>query len=260
MAIHAPQKGFFDIATKHHNRLKWFEIGAGLLTIVFTVLGFFSFYTFIEGFVNVLSVILLVTALYLKVRFQIAYREAESVRRDSLIDNSFGTKLADTEAVEYYGNTGISIGFHKLLASIHESSILSFAIVNRMLRKQNLTNLIIGVCLIIACAISSLQSRIFLALFNGFMSLNMIGNFIELYLLKAKIHTVINNCKNICENHANVSDGSLTTIAQAHVVRECLRYETALSYASIMFDESAYEKLNSKHNKNWNRIKQRYYN
>ena len=259
MAVYAPQKEAFDIATKHQNQLQKLEIISSFLTILFTILAFFSFYTFIEGFVNVLSIILLIAVLYLKTRFLLSYREAESIRRDSLIDNSFGTKLTETESVEYYDNVEMSSAFHKLLASIHESSLVSLAIINRMLRKQNLRNLIIGICLIIACAISSLQSKIFLALFNGFMSLNMVGSFLELCFLKAKICTVSSHCKSICENHLNVDGDTLTSTAQAHIIRECLRYETALSYASIMFDESAYLKINASHMSRWKRIKKRYY-
>lgn len=259
MAAHTPQKEAFDIAAKHQNQLQWLEIISSFLTILFTFLAFFSFYTFIEGFVNVLSIILLIAVLYLKTRFLLSYREAESIRRDSLIDNSFGTKLTETESVEYYDNVEMKTAFHKLLASIHESSILSLDIINRMLRKQNLINLIIGIFLIIACAVSSLQSNIFLALFNGFMSLNMVGSFLELCFLKAKICTVINHCKSICENHLNVDSDTLTTTAQAHIIRECLRYETALSYTSIMFDESAYLELNTIHMNRWEQIKKRYY-
>lgn len=259
MAIHVPQKEAFETATKHYNQLQWFEIISSLVTILFTILAVCSFYMYIEGFVNVISLILLIVAMYFKIRFQMSYREAERIRRDSLIDNSFGTKLSETEAVEYYGNTGMGTGIHKLLAAIHESSILSLAVINRMVWKQALVNLIIGIILIIACAISSLQSTIFLALFNGFMSINMIGSFIELFFLKAEIRKVSDNCKNICENHLKISNGPLSTIAQAHIIRECMRYENALSYGSIMFDETTYKKINPMHNKKWETIKKRYY-
>ena len=259
MAVHAPQKEAFDIATKHQNQLQKLEIISSFLTILFTILAFFSFYTFIEGFINVLSIILLIAVLYLKTRFLLSYREAESIRRDSLIDNSFDTKLAETEAIEYYNNAEMTTALHKLLASTHESSIFSLAIVNRMLRKQNLINLIVGIFLLVACAVSSIHSKIFLALFNGFMSLNMISSFVELCFLRAEINTVINNCKGICENHLSDASNTLTVTAQAHIIRECLRYEAALSYASVLFDESTYHKLNKSHTNKWKKIKERYY-
>lgn len=259
MAVHAPQKEAFYIAKKHHHWLKLFELGSALLAALLSLLTFLPIYPSIEKCVDVLPAVLLIVALYLKIRFQLSYREAESIRRDSLIDNSFGTKLAETKSVKYYDNEEMSAGLQKLLSSIHESSALSLPIVNKMFWKQNLINLVSIVCLVSAYVIISSRPKIFLALFIGFMSLNMIGSSIELYLLKNNISIVSTNCKSICENHLNNDNKPLTNLAQAYIIRECLRYENALSYASIMFDNDAYQRLNKTHIHKWQKIKERYY-
>lgn len=259
MANRIPQKNAFDVAARYHTWLTRFALYACFFSITSTVLSFFAFYSYFENFVAVISVIALLVISFLQVRFRSTYRDAEKIRRDSLIDSSFGTKIAEVEAEGYYANTDINTGFRKLLSAIHESSSLSLEIIEAMARKQEAFTLIGCAVVIIACAASSLQSTLFLAILNGFLSLNMISDYLELRYLRTEIRTVCDNCKHICEDHCSTHRNSLTTVQQAHVIRECLRYENALAYASLMFSDKEYAKLNPSHEKKWDEVKKRYY-
>lgn len=254
-----PQKNAFDVAGKYQTRLNQCKFGASFFSVIFTVLSFFEFYSYLKSLATVISVFSLFVICFWQLRFQSTYREAESIRRDVLIDHSFGTVMADAQSEGYYDSSEIDRGFKKLLASVHESSFLSSEIIDVMLNRQERVTVIGGLFVIAACAASSIQSELFLAILNGFLSLNLINDYCELRALRAEIHTVCDKCKQICEDYINSHRKTFTIPQQAHVIRECLRYECALAYASIMLDEKAYMQLNAAHERKWRKIKTRYY-
>lgn len=259
MATKVPQKSAFDVADNYQANLSWCELGACLFSVISTVLSFFEFYAYIKSFVIVISIILLGVICFLQTRFHSTYREAESIRRDVLIDHCFGTVMADTQSEGYYDSVGIDSGFKKLLAAIHESSLLSSKIIDGMLKRQEKVTVIGGVFVIIACAASSIQSEVFLAILNGFLSLRLISDYGELCSLRTEIRTVLDNCKHICEDYTSSRKMIFSPQLQAHLIRECMRYECALAYASIMLEKKLYLKLNKDHKENWRKTKNRYY-
>ena len=97
MAIGIPQKSAFDTAGQYQRHLQRVEKFACIFSLISTVLSFFEFYSYIKDVVIVISVILLVSICFLQMRFRSTYREAESIRRDALIDHAFGTVMADVQ-------------------------------------------------------------------------------------------------------------------------------------------------------------------
>lgn len=259
MATKVPHKSAFNTAGKYQVYLTRCELGACLFSVISTALSFFEFYAHIKNSVTVVSVAFLIAICFFQMRFRSTYREAESVRRDGLIDHCFGTKMADTQSEGYYDSVDIDSGFKKLLASIHESSRLSSVIIDGMLKRQERITFIGGIFVVTACVARSIQSELFLAILNGFLSLRLISDYGELRSLRAEIRTVLDNCKHICEDFASSHRKTFSTQQQAHLLREAMRYECALAYASIMFDEDIYQHLNPAHEKEWSEIKRRYY-
>ena len=259
MATKVPQKSAYDIAGNYQKMLRRCELCACLFSIGSTALSFFGFYACIKSFVIVISIILLAAICFLQLRFRSAYREAESIRRDVLLDHCFGTVMANTQSEGYYDSADIDSGFEKLLASVHQSSLFSLAIIDGMLKRQEKYTFIGGIFIVIACAASSMQSELFLAILNGFLSLRLLNDYFELRSLRTEIHTTLNNCKHICEDYANSSRKTFSIQQQAHVIRECIRYECALAYTAIMLDEDVYQQLTPAHEEEWDKIKSRYY-
>lgn len=259
MATEVPQKSAFNIAGNYQATLTRCELGACLFSVSSTALSFFEFYAHIKDSVTVISVIFLIAIFFLQMRFRSTYREAENIRRDGLIDHCFGTVMADTQSEGYYDSADIDNGFKKLLASIHESSLLSAAIIDGMLKRQEKITFLGGIFVVISCVARSIQSELFLAILNGYLSLRLISDYCELRSLRAEIRTVLDNCKHICEDRTNSSRKTFSPKQQAHLIRECIRYECALAYASIMMDEKVYLQLNAVHEKMWDDIKARYY-
>lgn len=203
MATKVPQKSAFNIAGKYQVYLVRCELGACLFSVISTALSFFEFYAYIKNSVTMLSVAFLMAICFLQMRFRSTYREAESVRRDGLIDHCFGTIMADTQSEGYYDSVDIDSGIKKLLASIHESSLLSSAIIDAMLKRQERITFIGGIFVVIACVARSIQSELFLAILNGFLSLRLLDDYCELHALRAEIRNVLEKCKHICEDRAS---------------------------------------------------------
>lgn len=259
MVPKVPQKPAFDVAGKYQANLSRCEHGACLFSVISTVLSFFDVYVYLKGFVTVISVIFLIAICFLQIRFRSTYREAESIRRDGLFDHCFGTVMADTQSEGYYDSADIAGGFKRLLASVHENSLLSSKIIDSMLKRQEKITLIGCVFVIIAGVARSIQTEFFLAILNGFLSLRLIADYYELSSLRTEIYTVLDKCKRICEDCTRSQRKTFSSQQQAHLIRECVRYECALAYASIMLDESLYQQLNPTHEKEWKEIKKRYY-
>ena len=167
--------------------------------------------------------------------------------------------MADTQSEGYYDSVDIDSGFKKLLASIHESSLLSSVIIDGMLKRQERITFIGGIFVVIACVARSIQSELFLAILNGFLSLRLLDDYCELHALRAEVRNVLEKCKHICEDRASSRRKTFSAQQQAHLIRECIRYECALAYASIMLDEGLYQQLNPTHEKEWKAVKERYY-
>lgn len=100
------------------------------------------------------------------------------------------------------------------------------------------------------------HSFIMLAL-NLFLALDIVADLVRLYRLKLSLEEVHGSCKTILSSHALDND-NIQLQAAGSVIREIVRYETALSYASTMFDSKYFNKINSQKAKDWEAYKKRY--
>ena len=166
--------------------------------------------------------------------------------------------MTENKEEGYYDNANINLGLRKLLSAVHESCLLTTVIVEAMLKKQERITLIVCVITII-CALSSLQADLIIAIFEGFIALNIVEDYFELKYLRDASRHVSDDCMRICEDYSGTKRTTLTSTQQAHVVRTCIRYECALSYASMMLDKNVYLQLNAMHAERWKEIKERFY-
>src|SRR5690625_5039324 len=82
------------------------------------------------------SVLVIVFLFLLDKYIQYLKDTGENIRRKSLLDNSFGTKLYTDESNGYYNNVNMNNNAEKLLANVHESALYTKEILKRMLFKQ----------------------------------------------------------------------------------------------------------------------------
>ena len=93
---------------------------------------------------------------------------------------------------------------------------------------------------------------------NLFLALDIVADLIRLYRLKISLEKVHSNCKSILSSHALDNENRDQLQAAGGVIREIVRYETALSYASTMFDSNYFKKINPQKTKEWEDYKTKY--
>ncbi len=254
-----PQKSAFKDAQKYIVWLRLFKASAIIISVIGTIISFAPFYSRnIEVAFIVLSLIFTVAVFTFQQRFHTTYRHAEEIRRDGLIDSAYNTRMADMRSEGYYDTDGIENGSRKLLANIHDNSFVSSRIIDSMFKRNERSNLFAFFALVIAALISSLTSQTFIAVLQAFLSMSFLGRYFRLRDLKETLDIIQNKCKGIWENLSSNKSATIDITQQAHIIREVLRYETALAYACIVFDENIYNKLNDETTKAWNTMRKRY--
>lgn len=255
MAKQTPQKSAFNEAKKYKVWLEGIKLVATILSISSPILLFlFKYPNLLQFVICSLSLILTISIFYLQRRFETIYKNAEDARRDGLIDNSFNTTLANIESKEYYDTDQLEFGMCKLLANVHENSFYSSYIVDKMFKKSEQKNFFFFLVLVVTAIFSTITSQTFTAILQTFLSINFLGSCLKLHDLKCELKQVQDNCKFIA---TSVKDKTFSK--SAHIIREVIRYETALAYASMMFDSKFYEKINSNATNEWTMIQTRYY-
>lgn len=259
MANSVPQKTAFNKAEKSYCILNKITIIAAVVSILGTVISRAAFFIkpFEVGFA-VVSVLFLTGGLYFQQRFSTTYQKAENIRRDGLVDSAFGTKMADIQSDGYYDTEEVEIGLRKLLANIHENSLLSERILEPTFRRKEIFSLIAFVLLVIVAFLSSLTSQVFLAALQVYLSANFLGDFFRLRELQGSINEVQSNCKKIWEILEQYGEKKMSIQIQGKIIREVIRYETSLAYASVLFEQKVYDEINDSTTEEWYTIRERY--
>lgn len=253
-----PQKTAFDEAEKYKNWLTRTEWLAIPISIAGTLLSFLPKYSNECSVVfTSISLLLIIGVFFLQQRLENTYRNAESIRRDGLIDFSYHTALADVESENYYDTEEIEVGLRKLLANIHENSFFSSKIIDVMYKKEEVKSIMVFLILAATAIASSVTSQTFIAILQTFLSMSFLGNYFRLHNLKNDLDSVQTKCKAIWENLKQSKKKTICMDQQALIIREVIRYETALSYASTMLDKKLYEKVNPSATAEWEDLRKR---
>lgn len=256
MATIIPQKNEFDLAEKYHKILEKCDVALISFTILGTFVSLLPFYQNNVKFIFTVLTFLSVIAVFIfQLRFQTTYMKAEETRRDGLIDSAFTSKMADVESEGYYDTEDVEEGMRRLLANIHENSFFSIRVTEPMFIKEEKKNIWFIIIMVIAILFSVINSQFVLVMLQIFLSMNFYGNYLRIMSLRESLIKVQSGCKQIWEDW---SSGHKALQLQARIIRETIRYESALAYASIMFDQSAYETMNMDVTMEWEVLKKRY--
>lgn len=256
MATIIPQKNEFDLAEKYHKILEKCELVFISFSILVTFVRFLPFYqSNIEYIFTILTIMSVIAVFFFQLRFETTYMTAEEIRRDGLIDNVFSSKMADVQSNGYYDTDDVDEGMRRLLANIHENCFFSIRVTGPMFIKEEKKNIWFIIIMVIAILFSIINSQFVLAMLQIFLSMNFCGNYLRIMRLRESLNKVLTECKKIWEDW---NSGHKALQLQARVIRETIRYESALAYASIMFDQSAYETMNTTVTMEWEVLKERY--
>lgn len=232
------------------------SIIASIITVVMRVLNWSN--TVIDTLLTVITVFLLMAVFRCKRAFKTHLQKAEQTRREGLLDNSFDTRMADTPSENYYDTDDIEYGLGKLLANTHENSLFTANIADEMIKGPE-WRFVAGIALLIALAIFNLlNAGAIVAAVDILITHNMLNDYLDLKELRTEAEIVQEKCKDAAsaalEEHWKLSERT-----KGKIINAFLRYETALSYASMILNQKVYDKVNDDLTRKWEGIKKRYY-
>ena len=248
-----PQEKAFDTAL---SLLKWYKLFS-IISICLSILGVFTYTDYINRFITYLSLAMVCLSYFCKFLYDNAYINAEEIRRDGLIDNSYSTKLAEIESVGYYDSKGVDIGYKKMLINIFQNSLYTEEISKKMKIKAVIKTIIAFLVILAVICFGDIKTKFAFLLIQIFLSGLFVGELLTLSKLSSSMHIINNNCKRILANIASKKREETITI-QGEIIREVIRYETSLAYSCIQLDKDIFEKLNSQLDEQWEQNKMRF--
>ena len=232
------------------------SIAASIITAILGVLNCSN--TIVDALLTVITVFSLMAVFRCKRAFNTHFQKAEQTRREGLLDDSFDTRMADTPSEKYYDTDDIGFGLGKLLANTHENSMFTASIADEMIKGPE-WRFVAGIALLIVLAVFNLlKARAIVAVVDILITHNVLNDYLDLKELRSEAVTVQEKCKDAAtaalEEHWKLSEKT-----NGKIINAFLRYETALSYASIILSQKVYDRMNDDLTKKWEGIKKRYY-
>ena len=259
MAESVPQKTDFEKAAKYST---YNDLCKKIITAISAIAAVYGLIhiqnAVIDKLVAIVLTMISLLSVYFSSRFNSTFRKAERTRRDGFLDNTFNTRLADIPSVGYYDSEGIEFGLKKLMSNLHESSLLTCKITERMFVKTEKTLIIWAFIIGIIILISVLGTQFAVAVINVFLSKEIIKEYLELKQLHNETDIIQQECKKTAE-YASSIGWQENHFLLSEIIQVYLHYETALSYASIMLDSDIYNAINQKSTQEWEEIRKRYY-
>lgn len=206
-------------------------------------------------FLVISSVILMVecvSSYYKSVFFDKGHR----IREVGLIDNSFNKKrIPNYNSELYYNNASISNDEIKLLANIHENSLFSSRIAEKMAFPYYLFSVLAFLFFIIKLFMSGMDDYSSLLL-SFIVSSSFFDRAIKLHSLKKSSEDIYEKINEICSGYEKYS--VKTSIILPQIIEVLLLYENAVFESKINLSERIFCRLNCSLSKEWIDIRNSY--
>lgn len=237
---------------------KWFALAQDIFGAIAFALAIFQGITlFIPAkiFLVISGVILVVeymSSYYKSVFFDKGHR----IREVGLIDNSFNEKrIPNYNSEPYYSNVSISKEEIKLLANIHENSLFTSRIAEKMSFPYYLFSVLAFLFFIIKLFISGMDDYSSLLL-SFIVSSSLFDRAIKLHSLKKSSEDIYEKINEICSRYEKRS--VKTSMLLPQIVEVLLLYENAVFESKINLSERIFRKLNSSLSNEWIDIRNSY--
>lgn len=258
-----PQKAHFESAEKsdvwHHRLIYLYAI----ISFANGLLRMFNFthpltLSLVDIWIPGGALVLVAAIAILQCLFTHQYQMAEEIRRDAFFDNSFGSLLADKQSNGYFSNDAVSEGLKKSLLNISENCFYSLDTIRYMLHCRIKRAILLGLLLLAVIALNIGDHLVTVLALNFFLALGIVRDIVSLYRLRTSLEKVHDNCKAILTSQLINDDAIDQQPVAGKVMREIVRYETALAYASTMLDSKYFAKINTHKSKEWEEYKKRF--
>ncbi len=184
------------------------------------------------------------------------FDKGHRLREIGLIDNSFNEKrIPNYNSEPYYSNSSISPEEIKLLANIHENSLFTSRIAEKMSFPYYLFSAVAFLFFIIKLFMSGMDDYSSLLL-SFIVSSSLFDRAIKLNSLKKASEEVYGKSNEICNTYEKFP--VKTNMFLPQIMEVLLLYENAIFESKIILSERIFYELNSALSKEWQDIRDRY--
>jgi hypothetical protein len=260
MARHVPFESKYDLIKKLEKVAFYLLLLSAILIFANWTLGKFfnstinESYENIKDFAKVISYVSMIGYLIIKLVAKILFHNVEKLKRNDLIDNSFGTSYSDDNTTEYYNNDETENGIKKLAINSYESSFHTENTLKLMLYK----NLVILVVLSVPFLLSIFSkggSDIVRMLFEISIPLTLITEFVILFVYFLNVSN-INEIFKI--EFTNLKNEKITDSEIPKLLMPVMEYYCIKAWANINLDSKIFTDNNDKVSEKWKDRKEKF--
>lgn len=250
MAKDNPQSKYFRISENLIYAIDLISVISFILALIqsYTSIVPHKLFLFIAAFLLVVEKIIS----YYQVKF---FDNAHKIRQTVLLDNSFGEKrIPNYDSGKYFDNYSIQTGKIKLLANIHENTLYTVKIIEKMLPKYYVTSTTLFAFLILQVCNSGIND-FSSSLLNFVISSDFVIRTIKLRNLRKAASSVFEEANSICSDFEKNMNTNLIT---RKIINIFVKYEEAVFESKIVLNEKVHSKYNSLLMREWEGIKNTY--
>ena len=245
-----PQHSDFEIANKLHSGYCIFLVVAMFYSMVPE-----TWLSDLHGASAGLDILFAVMVFGFEMAYRNYQRRGEEIRRNILMDDSFGTRYSQLPAEGYYDNEGTESGVRKLLANTHQSAFYTSAISREMLRPRRIFTGIWLSAVVLMLAFGLNDSPASLGALKLLLSYVIIGQYLALKHVHTESEKVCKDATSawIYREEAGENDNFLSL-----ALRTVMFYETAIAESGVLLDTRTKNRLNSRLETRWHDLRTRY--
>lgn len=201
----------------------------------------------LKDLAKVISYVSMVSYLVIKLVAKILFHKVEKLKRNDLIDNSFGTSYSDDNTSGYYNNNEAENGIRKLALNTYESAFHTENTLKPMLYKNLIVLVIISIPFLIS--IFSKDGNDFVRLlFELSIPLTLTSDFVILLVYYLNVSGINERFK---IEFTNLENDKLTDSDVPKLIIPVMEYFSLKAWANTNLDSNIFNKNNEKISKKW---------
>ncbi|MGL5617049.1 MAG: hypothetical protein ACRDD2_12620 [Sarcina sp.] len=178
--------------------------------------------------------------------------KGEDTRRRDYWDNSFGTRINDTNSTGYYTNNELDFGIIKAFYNTFENIVHSLRTSEKMIVKSTWFVGIMAVMLIIFCGIGLVQDSLGLSFLQLFFSKYILEDYMNLIFFKNELDKIKGKIQEILNEELDLGN------FENNAIKILMDYECNLSKYGILLDTKIFNENNERVSREWENLKLRY--
>jgi hypothetical protein len=178
--------------------------------------------------------------------------EAETHRREDLVDNSFKSLIAENRTDSYYTNDDLKSGLYKMGVNNFESCFFSYNIAKKDLTCLWVKSIILSLLFVFIGIAGYDEVLIFIVQLS--IPFMLLQQSIKHTLFVSRLRSVLDKYRTLFSNLKSNKNKK----NDSEIIRDILEYEATISWSNTLLSENAYNKMNVPLSNEWENLKKEY--